>query len=80
MTPAAATGPASWLLDGRTGWRTAVHPGVSVGPSLRLSAASAGQWSLGSPGGSLGGLALRPAWRPTGTATSTCSAAPDPPA
>jgi phage tail-like protein len=64
VTPAAATGPASWLLDGRTGWRTAVHPGVSVGPSLRLAAAPAGPLSLGSPGGRLGGLTL-----PAGVAT-----------
>ena len=64
MTPAAGSGPASWLLDGSTGWRTAVHPGVSVGPSLRLAAAPAGTLSLGSPGGSLGGLTL-----PGGVAT-----------
>ncbi len=58
MTPAAGSGPASWLLDGRTGWRTAFHPGVSAGSRLQLAAAPAGSRSLGSPGGSLGGLTL----------------------
>jgi phage tail-like protein len=64
VTPAAGSGPASWLLNGRTGWRTAFQRGMSVGPSLGLAAAQAGPRSLGWPGGSLGGLTL-----PGGVAT-----------
>jgi len=58
VTPAAGSDPASWLLDGRTGWRTAVPQGVSVGRSLRLGAAPGGPHSVDSRGGSLGGLTL----------------------
>lgn len=53
-------GPTSWLLDGRTGWRTAYEDGlVAAGlAGIRLAPAAGGPLSLDSEGGSLGGLRL----------------------
>lgn len=53
-------GPTFWLLDGRTGWRTAHAEGVSVGvvSGIRLAADPAGPLALTSADGSLGGLTL----------------------
>lgn len=55
-------GPTFWLLDGRTGWRTADADGVVVDAreGLRLAADPAGTRSPASPDGSLGGLVLPP--------------------
>lgn len=53
-------GPKSFLLDGRTGWRTASSEGVSVseGGGLRLDADAGGPLALTGEDGSLGGLVL----------------------
>ncbi|HYH84232.1 MAG TPA: hypothetical protein VEX60_02050 [Pyrinomonadaceae bacterium] len=53
-------GPKSFLLDGRTGWRTASSDGVSVSArgGLRLDADPAGPLALTSQDDSLGGLVL----------------------
>jgi phage tail-like protein len=57
-------GPTFWLLDGRTGWRTATDEGrqptqgVSIGAVLRLSADVNGPLALTAADGSLGGLIL----------------------
>ena len=52
-------GPKFWLLDGRTGWRTAGAKGVAVSESgLRLAISSEGPLGLAAIGGSLGGLRL----------------------
>ncbi len=57
MRPA---GPTFWLLDERTGWRTAHADGVALDAreGLRLAAHPAGVRSLTSPDGSLGRLVL----------------------
>ena len=60
------SGPTSWLLDGRTGWRTsdyrpvgAPRPTVSAGGAgLQLAAVAGGPLSLTSADGSLGRLVL----------------------
>jgi phage tail-like protein len=53
-------GPTFWLLDGRTGWRTAHGEQVSVGiaSGLRLAADPGGPLGLTADDGSLGGLTL----------------------
>jgi phage tail-like protein len=53
-------GPTFWLLDGRTGWRTAHVDGVSVGTEsgIRLAADSDGPLSLKAAADDLGGLTL----------------------
>ena len=53
-------GQTFFLLDGRTGWRTATAAGVSVGDraGLRLAADPAGPLALTSADGSLGGIVL----------------------
>ena len=53
-------GPTSWLLDGRTGWRTAYEDGaVAAGlAGIRLAPRADGPLSLGSEGGTLGALRL----------------------
>ncbi|HZH31989.1 MAG TPA: hypothetical protein VEY11_14580 [Pyrinomonadaceae bacterium] len=53
-------GQTSFLLDGRTGWRTAAAASVSVGDraGIRLAADPAGPLGLASADGSLGGIVL----------------------
>jgi phage tail-like protein len=52
----------SWLLDGRTGWRTATSAGAdATATGLRLDTDPAGPLGLTSPDRSLGGLTL-PTW------------------
>ncbi|TQF06852.1 hypothetical protein E6W39_37515 [Kitasatospora acidiphila] len=58
-------GPTHWLLDARTGWRTASADGVVAGPDLRLATIPDGPLGLAAEDGSLGGLVL-----PTGFAVS----------
>ena len=54
-------GPKFWLLEGRTGWRTAEVDGIDVSedPGLRLADDPGGPLGLAAPGGSLGALRLR---------------------
>jgi phage tail-like protein len=58
-------GPTHWLLDGRTGWRTATADGIAVGTDLRLATTPSGPLGLAAEDGSLGGLVP-----PTGFALS----------
>jgi phage tail-like protein len=53
-------GPKFWLLEGRTGWRTAEVDGIDVSedPGLRLADDPGGPLGLAAPGGSLGALRL----------------------
>jgi phage tail-like protein len=58
-------GPTYWLLDQRTGWRTATSDGLAAGADLRLATTPDGPLGLAAEDGSLGGLVM-----PTGFALS----------
>jgi phage tail-like protein len=54
-------GPTYWLLDGQTGWRTALDQpadGAVAGTDLRLATAPDGPLGLAAEDGSLGGLVM----------------------
>src|SRR5688500_7832042 len=51
-------GPTSWLLDGRTGWRSGREDGVAAAgrAGLQLAPLPSGPLSVREPAGTLGGL------------------------